>query len=80
MFAETFVAMGKAIPEVLVETEAFGNWPGGVARVVKHEHDPMAPEIVMTVEHLTAKNPEDPSIPWRIGVFDHEYIYLFRPD
>lgn len=61
-----FVREGHAKVGAEVVTQPMGEWPGGVATIVKHDPDPAAPEIVMTVRmegHGT------------IGVFEYEQVY-----
>jgi hypothetical protein len=64
--AKQFVVMyGKALIGRKVFTAAIGNYPGGVATVVRLGDDPGAPDIVLIVQ------PEGQD---EIGVFDYEPI------
>lgn len=51
-------------------TEQYGEWPGGIATVIKLYPDPEAPEIVFDVKHDETGE--------EIGVFDHENVQLVR--
>lgn len=50
-----------------IETEAIGEYPGGIAIVTELAPDPQAPEIVFTVQHPSYGD---------IGVFDWELVTL----
>ena len=50
-----------------VDTEAIGEYPGGIATVTELAPDPQAPEIVFTVQHPSYGD---------IGVFDWELVTL----
>jgi|GEM_PF-3351571 hypothetical protein len=50
-----------------VDTEAIGEYPGGIATVTELAPDPQAPEIVFTVQHPTFG---------QMGVFDWEHVVL----
>jgi len=59
---------GSALVGRLVLTQPNGEYPGGIAEVVRIAPDPNAPEIVFDV-----KTDE-----WDIGVFEHETVHLIE--
>lgn len=52
----------------MVNTEAIGDWPGGVCEVTEVDPDPASPEIAFNVR--------DPITGEEIGVFDYEEVQL----
>lgn len=66
MMAPSAVARyGQSLVGRLVLTAQYGDWPGGVARVVELRPDPTCPDILFEVEH-----PEH----GRIGVLENEEV------
>ena len=55
-----------------VWTEAIGYYPGGVAQVVELAPDPVAAEVLFTVEHPTWEQAGHS----RMGVFEWEEVVL----
>lgn len=64
---ETCDALGVSLIGRKVDTEAIGEWPGGIAEVYAMNLDENAPEIIFHVRH-----PEH----GEMGVFDFEEISL----
>ncbi len=58
---------GTELVGTTIMTEAFGDYPGGPAKVIELCPDPEAPEIVLQVKHPTFGE---------IGVFDFEEVAL----
>ncbi len=58
---------GASLVGQRVETEAIGEYPGGIATVTELAPDPQAPEIVFNVRHPAYGE---------IGVFDWELVAL----
>lgn len=54
-----------------VETEAIGEYPGGIATITRLAPDPQAPEFVFNVRHPTFGE---------IGVFEWERVVLVPED
>jgi len=50
-----------------IVTQPFGEYPGGIAKIIALHPDPTAPEIPIQVKH--------PSF-GEIGIFEHEQVYL----
>lgn len=61
-FAETY---GESAIDMVIDTPALGEYPGGLARVTGVFEDPEASEIPIQVEHPTFGT---------IGVFGYEII------
>lgn len=49
-----------------IETQQIGDWPGGLAEIIKLDPDPAAPEIVFNVKNKHGE----------VGVFDWEIVYV----
>lgn len=71
MRAKLLAKKGASLVGRRVLTQAYGDWPGGVARVTRMGDDPAAPEIVFFVEMDGWEEGE-------MGVFDHEYVELLE--
>lgn len=69
MTAERLVILtGMTLVGQMVNTEAIGDWPGGVCEVTEVDPDPASPEIAFNVR--------DPITGEEIGVFDYEEVQL----
>jgi hypothetical protein len=77
---EALQALGeeKRLIGMKVKTEAYGDYPGGIATIMELHPDPEAPEIVFNVQHPTWRGDENDLSDGVIGIFDHEGVELCK--
>ncbi len=74
--AELLARVGEALVGMHVITQAMGDYPGGLARVIELRPDPEAPDIVFTVKNPNFECPHGGGM--EIGVLDGEDVELLH--